>query len=214
MPKHKTLVWGGGSCLKLIRPYLHRIGRDADFIFSDVGKPRTISDLVANPINDLVSAAQVCDAYVVCIGGSHGLRRSELSIYLEQSFSLRPLQLVHPTAYICETVDVPDSIIVMPNAVINSFADIKRDCMINTSAVVEHECRLGRGVHLMGSAVITGRVTIEDYATIGSNATVLPDLNIGSQSFVGAGAVVTKNVDAFSTVIGVPAKPMSRSMLE
>ena len=66
----------------------------------------------------------------------------------------------------------------------------------------------------MGSAVITGRVTIEDYATIGSNATVLPDLNIGAQSFVGAGAVVTKNVDAFSTVIGVPAKIMERSILE
>ena len=214
LSKNKTLVWGGGSCLKLIRPYLHRIGRDADFIFSDVGKPRTISDLLANPIHDLVEAAQECDAYVVCIGGSHGLRRSELSIYLEQSFSLRPLQLVHPTAYICETVDVPDSIIVMPNAVINSFVDIQRDCMINTSAVVEHECCLGKGVHLMGSAVITGRVTIEDYATIGSNATVLPDLNIGAQSFVGAGAVVTKNVDAFSTVIGVPAKIMERSILE
>ena len=210
--KNKTLVWGGGSCLRLICPYLRRIGRDADFIFSDVGKPRTISDLLANPIHDLVKAAEQCDAYVVCIGGSHGLRRSELSIYLENTFSLKPLQLIHPTAFICETVEVPASIIVMPNAVINSYADIKRDCMINTSAVIEHECRLGRGVHIMGSAVITGRVTVEDYATIGSNATVLPDLNIGAQSFVGAGAVVTKSVDPFSTVIGAPAKPMRRLM--
>ena len=212
LPKNKTLVWGGGSCLRLIRPYLHRIGRDADFIFSDTGKPRAIADLLANPIHDLVEAAQQCDAYVVCIGGSHGLRRSELSIYLENVFSLKPLQLIHPTAFICETVEVPASIIVMPNVVINSYAGIKRDCMINTSAVIEtYECRLGRGVHIMGSAVITGRVTVEDYATIGSNATVLPDLNIGAQSFVIAGAVVTKSVDPFSTVIGAPAKPMKRS---
>ncbi len=206
--KNKTLVWGGGSCLKIIRPYLQRIGRDADFVFADAGTPHSISELLANPMNSLVEAADECDAYVVCIGGSHGLRRSELSIYLESSFSLKPLQLIHPTASICETVEVPASIIVMPHVVINSYADIKRDCMINTSAVVEHECRIGRGVHLMGSAVITGRVIVGDYATIGSNATILPDLTIGAQSFVGAGAVVTHNVDAFSKVIGVPAKPM------
>ena len=46
----------------------------------------------------------------------------------------------------------------------------------------------------MPGASIAGRVKIGDFATIGTNATVLPDINIDAGAYVGAGAVVTKNV--------------------
>jgi len=59
----------------------------------------------------------------------------------------------------------------------------------------------------MGGSVVTGRVRIGDYATIGSNATILPDLEVGEGAFVGAGAVVTKNVPDGAVVGGVPARP-------
>lgn len=42
--------------------------------------------------------------------------------------------------------------------------------------------------------------------SIGANATVLPGVSIGEGSMVGAGAVVTKNVEPYSLVIGNPAK--------
>lgn len=41
---------------------------------------------------------------------------------------------------------------------------------------------------------------------IGSNATILPGVNIGDWAVVAAGAVVTKNVEAYTIVGGVPAK--------
>jgi UDP-2-acetamido-3-amino-2,3-dideoxy-glucuronate N-acetyltransferase len=43
-------------------------------------------------------------------------------------------------------------------------------------------------------------------ATIGANATVLCGVTIGSYAFIGAGAVVTKDVPAHALVTGVPAK--------
>ena len=43
-------------------------------------------------------------------------------------------------------------------------------------------------------------------ATIGANATIVCGLTLGEYSFVGAGAVVTKDVPAFALVAGVPAK--------
>jgi acetyltransferase-like isoleucine patch superfamily enzyme len=43
-------------------------------------------------------------------------------------------------------------------------------------------------------------------ASIGSNATILPGLTIGTSALVGAGAVVTKDVPDFAIVAGVPAK--------
>jgi len=49
-------------------------------------------------------------------------------------------------------------------------------------------------------------VIIEDNVWIGSNATVLPGVRIGSGSAVGAGAVVTKDVPKRVLSLGVPAR--------
>lgn len=51
-----------------------------------------------------------------------------------------------------------------------------------------------------------GRIVIEDDVWIGANAVVTRDVRIGAHSIVAAGAVVTRDVDAFSLVAGVPAR--------
>ena len=48
-------------------------------------------------------------------------------------------------------------------------------------------------------------IVIEDDVWIGARAIILPGVHIGKGSIVGAGAVVTKKVDAYSIVGGVPA---------
>lgn len=45
-------------------------------------------------------------------------------------------------------------------------------------------------------------------ATLGANATVLPGVTVGRFAFVGAGAVVTKDVADYALVVGVPARPV------
>jgi acetyltransferase-like isoleucine patch superfamily enzyme len=52
---------------------------------------------------------------------------------------------------------------------------------------------------------IGGRVIIEDYVVIGSRATILPGVKIGKGAVVATGAVVTKDVDSYTVVGGVPA---------
>ena len=47
---------------------------------------------------------------------------------------------------------------------------------------------------------------VGEYSTIGTNAIVLPNRSIGKNSYVGAGAVVTKNVEDNSVVVGNPAR--------
>lgn len=51
-------------------------------------------------------------------------------------------------------------------------------------------------------------VTIEDNAFIGLGAIILKGVTIGRGAVVGAGSVVTKNVAAFTTVAGNPARPI------
>ena len=51
-----------------------------------------------------------------------------------------------------------------------------------------------------------GKITIKDNVWIGANCSILKNIEIGEGSIIGAGSVVTKNVDSYSIVGGVPAK--------
>lgn len=53
---------------------------------------------------------------------------------------------------------------------------------------------------------ISEPVVIEDYVFVGPRAIILPGVTIGKGAVVAAGAVVTKDVNAFEIVGGVPAK--------
>jgi acetyltransferase-like isoleucine patch superfamily enzyme len=48
--------------------------------------------------------------------------------------------------------------------------------------------------------------TIRRGARVGGGATLLPGIEIGSEAFVGAGAVVVRDVPAGKLVVGVPAR--------
>lgn len=57
---------------------------------------------------------------------------------------------------------------------------------------------------------ITAPVEINDYVFIGPRAIILPGVKIGKGAVVGAGAVVTKDVDPGTIVGGVPAKEIGK----
>ncbi|HZA25007.1 MAG TPA: DapH/DapD/GlmU-related protein, partial [Dehalococcoidia bacterium] len=60
------------------------------------------------------------------------------------------------------------------------------------------ELELGRPVHI-------GR-----YVWIGGGAIILPGVTVGDDAVIGAGSVVTRDVEEGSTVVGSPARQVSR----
>jgi serine acetyltransferase len=56
---------------------------------------------------------------------------------------------------------------------------------------------------------MSGGVDVGSRCLIGTGAKVLQYLKIGDDVTVGAGSVVTKDVPAGTTVIGVPARPLA-----
>jgi acetyltransferase-like isoleucine patch superfamily enzyme len=58
-----------------------------------------------------------------------------------------------------------------------------------------------------------GTIHIKDDAWIGAGAIILPNITIGEGAVVGAGAVVTKDVEPYTIVAGVPAKKINEVLV-
>lgn len=88
---------------------------------------------------------------------------------------------------------------------------IGRNCAIS-SGVIIYSITNGRASDerpLNDSPVIVAPVNIGNDVHIGANVTILPGVTVGNRAVLGAGSVVTKNVLANTTVVGVPAKEIN-----
>ncbi len=68
----------------------------------------------------------------------------------------------------------------------------------------------GSFMNVLGKEMIAKQITLKKQCFIGNNAVILPGVTINEKAIVGAGAVVTKDVDKRTIVVGVPAKPIRK----
>ncbi len=105
--------------------------------------------------------------------------------------------------------------ILCPFTTITSDAEIGEFFHANIYSYVAHDCRIGDFVTFAPNVCCNGRVIIEDYAYIGTGAIIKDGSDekpiiIGRGAVVGMGAVVTRSVPPFTTVIGNPAAPLKK----
>jgi acetyltransferase-like isoleucine patch superfamily enzyme len=68
-----------------------------------------------------------------------------------------------------------------------------------------------KGRHLTPEAVVHRAITIEDDVWIGFNSAIMKGVTIGRGAVIGAGSVVTHDVEAYSIVVGNPARAVGQS---
>jgi serine O-acetyltransferase len=95
------------------------------------------------------------------------------------------------------------------------FIDHGMGVVIGETAIVGDYVTIYHGVTLGGTGKETsGRrhPAVEDNAIIGAGAKVLGAITVGMNSKVGANAVVLQDVPSNSTVVGIPARMVKRSL--
>jgi len=93
------------------------------------------------------------------------------------------------------------------------FIDHGMGVVIGETSVIGNNCLLYQGVTLGGTGKQEGKrhPTLQDNVVVGAGAKVLGAITVGSNTRIGAGSVVLRDVDADSTVVGVPGRVVHQS---
>jgi len=94
---------------------------------------------------------------------------------------------------------------IMTGTTITNDVIVGKGCLINLNCTIGHDCKIREYVEISPGVNISGNCDIKEYTSIGTNATVLPKINVGTNVIIAAGAVVTKNIPNNCLVAGVPA---------
>ncbi len=103
-------------------------------------------------------------------------------------------------------VKIEDNVRIHTQAFIPEFSILKNKCWIGPNVVLTNA--LFPTSNLV-KETLKGPI-INENARIGANSTILPGIVIGKNSLVGAGAVVTKDIDENVIVVGNPAKVIKK----
>lgn len=145
--------------------------------------------------------------YVVAIGDSAG--RLKVGRLLQgKGARLAPVLSRH--AMVAHTYrDVPGTM-VLNHAHVSSNVTLGQLVLVQGFVAIGHDVVVGDGATISSHVFVGGGAVIGEAATLHPHATILPDVKIGDGAIVGAGSVVTKDVEPHVTVFGNPARLLAR----
>ncbi len=142
--------------------------------------------------------------FVVALGDPARRRRAAAAI--EQVMGARFATVVHPKAWVGSPVVIGRGSMVMGQASITTDIRIGDHVLIHAQASIPHDCDIEDFSTIAPAVTLGGAVRLREGCDLGMAACVLPRLEVGRWSKVGAGAVVTRPVAPNTTVVGVPAR--------
>lgn len=107
---------------------------------------------------------------------------------------------IHPNAKIGKGVMIFSLCNISSDVIIGDFT------IVFPFSIIGHDTQLGEYCSLEAYSFMGGFSKLGNNVTLHTRSTILPHINVGDNSIVGAGSVVTKNVKDNTTVYGVPAK--------
>ena len=114
-----------------------------------------------------------------------------------------------------EKCNIGQNVVISPDVILGKNVKIQNNVSVYTGVICEDDVFLGPSMVFTNvtnprSAVVRKSeyetTLVKKGATIGANATIICGNTIGEYAFIGAGAVITKEVRDFALVVGNPAK--------
>ena len=198
---------GFGREVKMLIDQINQTDKKYEFIgYYDDGmeKNTTINqNIVLGNIEDL-NAVQEKINIVIAIGSP------ETKKTIFQKITNKNIEfptLIHPSVIIGnEGVNIGKGCVICAGSIITCNIQIKDFVIINLMCTIGHDTVIHSFSSFMPAVNISGEVEIYEEVYVGTGAKIINQLQIGTQTIIGAGAVVSKSLPEKCTAVGIPAK--------
>ncbi len=106
--------------------------------------------------------------------------------------------VIHGTSILGNNVKIQNNVSIYDGVILEDDVFCGPSCVFTNIKIPRATITRNSTDHFMKTVVHRG-------VTIGANATIICGIDVGQYAFIGAGAVVTKNVKPYALLIGVPA---------
>lgn len=116
-----------------------------------------------------------------------------------------------------ENCNIGQNVVISPGVVLGKNVKVQNNVSIYAGVICEDDVFLGPSMVFTNiknprSAIIRKdqyvKTLVKKGATIGANATIVCGITINEFAFIGAGAVVVKDVDRYALILGNPGRPV------
>lgn len=200
--QEQIVIIGAGGHGKVVLSTLLAAGKKVTGFLDDNPKLMGKKILGYEIIGDTTYLNQHPDQIVI-----FGLGNNKLRMTISMAYPhLKWQTVVHPHAYVHESVSLGAGTVIFAGAIIQPDTCIGKHAIINTSSSVDHDSEIGDYVHIAPGSHLAGGTKVGKGSFIGIGSAVIPEISIGEWSMIAAGSVVVDSIDNYTHVKGVPAK--------
>jgi sugar O-acyltransferase (sialic acid O-acetyltransferase NeuD family) len=201
---------GFGREVKMLIDQINQHSKEFEFLgFYDDGIPKSTVINGFNVLGSISDLSKVDVELSVIISIADPNIKKKIHIFLNGNTNLNFPSLIHPNVLIGnDKVLIGNGCIICASNIITVNINIGNFVILNLACTTGHDTSIGDYCSFMPSVNISGEVNIEDLVYVGTGVKIINLLSIGKSTIVGAGAVVSKNLPAHCTAVGIPAKPI------
>jgi len=149
-------------------------------------------------------AKQSFDEILIGIGYKHLAVRKQL---FERFINKIPFgKIIHSTSWVDTTAIIKEGCVIYPCCCIDAQAVVDQNTVLNISCSVAHDTRIGKHCFLSPRVALAGFVIVDEMCILGINTTVIDNITIVSNTQLGGGSVVIKNIEQSGLYVGNPIR--------
>ncbi len=124
---------------------------------------------------------------------------------------LEPTTLIHPKAYVADSVILEKGVIAYPGVSISHGVIIEKDVLINYNSSISHGCKIGKHSNITPGVNIAGNVNIGKCCFIGIGSAIIEKVKICDNTHIGANSLVINDIEEEGCYVGSPIKKLNKN---
>lgn len=206
MSNKQLVIIGAGGHAKVVLDTAYECGWQNIMVLDDYANDeQSLLDLPITGKSDLIGNSILPSQHILILAiGNNSIRAKMHQQFKQQGFDFATL--IHPRAIVSRFAQIEEGSVVFAQAVIQAQARIGKSVIINTAASIDHDCCIDDFAHISPHAALAGNTHIGTQTWVGIGAVTRQGIHIGRCCIIGAASAVVSNIADGIQAYGVPAK--------